>query len=247
MNINEELREKDLKNLVKNVFEIDNYKSKIGDDRDTVVLSFTVDSNDPAKDLENFLEMGYEFILDSEATTGELDDGKYRVFAELERNKHVPDQIMEMLDGLSKLTGIDDFRFRYHREFKSLEATKENLEMKIPLDGDAYDNAIQTEGLNNFSKFFSNSYIDDIKLLGETITFKRIHKDPINFKIVDFGSKDEMHTQTKGPIMLEGNGMAETIYLTKYIGNYNINKIGTKFILEKEGYALILEKANGGF
>ena len=247
MNINEALREKDLKNLVKNVFEIDNYKSKIGDDRDTVVLSFTVDSNDPAKDLENFLEMGYEFILDSEATTGELDDGKYRVFAELERNKHVPDQIMEMLDGLSKLTGIDNFRFRYHREFKSLEATKENLEMKIPLDSDAYDNAIQTEGLNNFSKFFSNSYIDDIKLLGETITFKRIHKDPINFKIIDFGFKDDMHTQTKGPIMLEGNGMAETIYLTKYIGNYNINKIGTKFILEKEGYALILEKANGRF
>jgi hypothetical protein len=247
MNINEALREKDLKNLVKNVFEIDNYQSKIGDDRDTVVLTFTVDSRDPAKDLENFLEMGYDFILDSEATTGELDDGKYRVFAELERSKHVPEQIMEMLDGLSKLTGISNFRFRYHREFKSMEATLENLEMKIPLDGDAYDNAIQTEGLNNFSKFFSNSYIDDIKLLGETITLKRIHKDPINFKIVDFGSKQDMHEQTKGPIMLEGNGMAETIYLTKYIGNYNINKVGTKFILEKEGYALILEKANGGF
>ena len=247
MNINEALREKDLKNLVKNVFEIDNYQSKIGDDRDTVVLTFAVDSRDPAKDLENFLEMGYDFILDSEATTGELDDGKYRVFAELERGKHIPDQIMEMLDGLSKLTGIDTFRFRYHREFKSMEATKENLEMKIPLDGDAYDTAIQTEGLNNFSKFFSNSYIDDIKLLGETITFKRIHKDPINFKIVDFGSKQDMHEQTKGPIMLEGNGMAETIYLTKYIGNFNINKVGTKFILENNGYALILEKTHGGF
>jgi hypothetical protein len=247
MNINESLREKDLKNLVKNVFEIDNYRSKVGDDRDTVVLTFTVDSRDPAKDLESFLEMGYDFILDSEATTGELDDGKYRVFAELERGKHIPDQIMEMLDGLSKLTGIDDFRFRYHKEFKSQEATLKNLEKAIPLDGDAYDIAIQTEGLNNFSKFFSSSYIDDIKLLSETLTLKRIHKDPINFKIVDFGSKQEMHEQTKGPIMLEGNGMAETIYLTKYIGNYNINKVGTKFILEKDGYALILEKAHGGF
>ena len=68
-----------------------------------------------------------------------------------------------------------------------------------------------------------------------------------SLKIVDFGSKQEMHEQTKGPIMLEGNGMAETIYLTKYIGNYNINKVGSKFILEKEGYALILEKAHGGF
>jgi len=46
---------------------------------------------------------------------------------------------------------------------------------------------------------------------------------------------------------LEGNGMAETIYLTKYIGDFNINKIGENFVLEKDGYALILEKTNGRF
>lgn len=247
MIISEALREKDLKNLVKDIFEVDNYKSKVGDDRDTVVLTFVVDAKDPADDLENFLEMGYEFILDSEATTGELDDGKYRVFVELERSKHVPDQIVEMLDGVCKLTGIPNFRFRYHKEFKSKEATKENLELAIPADGNAYDIAIQNEGLNNFSNFFSSSYVDDVKLLGETITFKRIHKDPVSFNVVDFGSKNEMHEQTKGPIMLEGNGMAETIYLTKYVGDYNINKVGSKFILEKNGYALILEKTNGRF
>jgi len=247
MNINEALREKDLRNLVKNVFEIDNYKSKIGNDQDIVVLTFVVDSKDPAEDLENFLEMGYEFIMDAETTTGELDDGKYRVFVEIERNKHITDQIIEMLDGLTKLTGIDKFRFRWHKEFKSLAATKENLEAKVPQDPDSYKLKIESQGLDNFSEFFSNSFVDDIKLLGETLQFKRIHKDPIAFKIVDFGSKHDMHTQTKGPIMLEGNGMAETIYLTKYIGNYNINKIGSKFILEKENYALILEKAHGGF
>jgi hypothetical protein len=247
MNINESLKAKDLRNLVDNIFEIDNYRSKVGDDRDTVVLTFTVFAHDPAKDLENFIEMGYEFVLDSESTKGELDDGNFRVFVELERNRHVPEQILEMLDGISKLTGIDDFKFRYHKEFKSQDATLEKLTSKIPMDSDAYDVSIQTEGLNNFSKFFSSSYVDDIKLLSETITLKRIHKDPITLKIVDFGSKQEMHEQTKGPIMLEGNGMAETIYLTKYIGNYNINKVGSKFILEKEGYALILEKAHGGF
>lgn len=247
MNINESLKAKDLRNLVDDIFEIDNYRSKVGDDRDTVVLTFTVFEQAPAKDLENFIEMGYEFVLDSESTKGELDDGNFRVFVELERNRHVPEQIVEMLDGISKLTGIDDFKFRYHKEFKSQDATLEKLTSKIPMDGDAYDVSIQTEGLNNFSKFFSSSYVDDIKLLSETITLKRIHKDPITLKIVDFGSKQEMHEQTKGPIMLEGNGMAETIYLTKYIGNYNINKVGSKFILEKEGYALILEKAHGGF
>jgi len=247
MNITEALREKDLRNLVKHIFEIDNYKSKIGNDKDIVVLTFVVDSKDQAEDLENFLEMGYEFIMDAETTTGELDDGKYRVFVEIERGRHIAEQITEMLDGISKLTGIDEFRFRYHKEFKSIPATKENLEINIPADPDSYETKIAEQGINNFSEFFSNSYVDDIKLLGETLQFKRIHKDPISLNIVDFGTKQDMHSKVTGPVILEGNGMAESIYLTKYIGDYNINKVGSSFILEKNGYALILERANGGF
>ena len=83
--INESLRPNDLRHFVKKVFEIDSYKSKIGNDSDVVVLSFTVGSEDPAKDLENFIEMGYEFVIDADVSSGETDDGTYKVFVELER------------------------------------------------------------------------------------------------------------------------------------------------------------------
>lgn len=241
------LRENDLRGLVKDVFEVDNYKSKIGNDRDVCVLTFIVDSKDPAEDLENFIEMGYDFVMDAECTSGELDDGKYRVFVEIERSRHLAEQLQELMDGVSKVTGIEGFRFRYHKEFKSVEATLEQFEKKIPNDPDAYDAAVDSSGINNFQEFFINSYVDDVKLLGETLTFKRVYKDLLEFKVVDFGEKYDMHQKTKGPIMLEGNGMAETIYLTKYIGDFNINKIGEQFVLEKNGYALILEKTNGRF
>lgn len=241
------LRENDLRGLVKDVFEVDNYKSKIGNDRDVCVLTFIVDSKDPAEDLENFIEMGYDFVMDAECTTGELDDGKYRVFVEIERSRHLGEQLEELLDGVKKATGIEEFRFRYYKEFKSVPATLEFFEKKIPNDPDAYDATISSTGLNNFQEFFINSYVDDVKLLGETLTFKRVYKDLLEFKVVDFGEKFDIHQKTKGPIMLEGNGMAETIYLTKYVGDFNINKIGEQFILEKDGYALILEKTNGRF
>lgn len=241
------LRENDLRGLVKDIFEVDNYKSKIGNDRDVCVLTFIVDSKDPAEDLENFIEMGYDFVMDAECTSGELDDGKYRVFVEIERSRHLAEQLVELMDGVSKVTGIEDFRFRYHKEFKSVEATLEQFEKKIPNDPDAYDAAVESSGINNFQEFFINSYVDDVKLLGETLTLKRVYKDLMEFKVVDFGEKYDIHQKTKGPIMLEGNGMAETIYLTKYIGDFNINKIGEQFVLEKDGYALILEKTNGRF
>ena len=241
------LRENDLRGLVKDIFEVDNYKSKIGNDRDVCVLTFIVDSKDPAEDLENFIEMGYDFVMDAECTSGELDDGKYRVFVEIERSRHLSEQLVELVDGVSKVTGIEDFRFRYHKEFKSVEATQEQFDKKIPNDPDAYDAAVGSSGINNFQEFFINSYVDDVKLLGETLSLKRVYKDLLEFKVVDFGEKYDIHQKTRGPIMLEGNGMAETIYLTKYIGDFNINKIGEQFILEKNGYALILEKTNGRF
>jgi hypothetical protein len=241
------LRENDLRGLVKDIFEVDNYKSKIGNDRDVCVLTFIVDSKDPAEDLENFIEMGYDFVMDAECTSGELDDGKYRVFVEIERSRHLSEQLVELVDGVSKVTGIEDFRFRYHKEFKSVEATQEQFDKKIPNDPDAYDSAVESSGINNFQEFFINSYVDDVKLLGETLSLKRVYKDLLEFKVVDFGEKYDIHQGIKGPIMLEGNGMAETIYLTKYIGDFNINKIGKQFVLEKDGYALILEKTNGRF
>jgi hypothetical protein len=119
MNLTESLRAGDLRDLVKKVFEIDSFKSKIGKDEQICVLSFSVDQEDPAKDLENFFEMGYDFILDPDVSPGETVDGDYRVYVELERTRHLCEQIFELIEGVEKLTGIDDMRFRYFKSFKS--------------------------------------------------------------------------------------------------------------------------------
>ena len=134
MSLNEALRQDDLRDLVKKVFDIDSYKSKIGNDEDVVVLSFTVDHQDPAKDLETFFEMGYNFILDADCTPGEMDDGKYRVFVELERSRKVAEQVFEIVEGVMKITGLEEMRFRYFKSFKSELATLKKLEEIIPKD-----------------------------------------------------------------------------------------------------------------
>ena len=130
--LNEELRERDLHNLVDNIFEIDSYASKMGNDKDIVVLSFTVEEEAPAKDLVNFVERGYDFVLDADATPGELKGGKYKVFVEIERNRRVGEQIMELLNGVEKLTGIEQFKFRYHKGFNSIPVEENTLVEIVP-------------------------------------------------------------------------------------------------------------------
>jgi hypothetical protein len=241
-NINESLRANDLKHLVKKVFGIDCYKSKIGNDEEVVVLSFTVDQEDPAKDLENFIEMGYDFVLDADITPGETDDGDYVVFVELERGRHLVDQISEIIKGVNLLTGHDYMRFRYFKNFKSQDATEENLRAVIPLDKESYDIATQRNGIDNFSEFFVNSYANDIKLLDESILFQRTYSGPIKFEILESGPKQQVYNAVKGPMMMESKDMAEVMFLTKIIGNYNINKIGNAFIFEHNGWAVALER-----
>ena len=241
MNITESLRAGDLRHLVGKVFSIDSHQSKIGNDEDTVVLSFFVDNEEPAKDLEKFIEMGYMFVLDADVTPGEGEDGKYQVFVELERNRHVAEQIHEIIDGIKKLANLDDMRFRYFKSFKSHSATLDALTAIIPKDRNAYNLATEENKLQNFSEFFKNSYTDNI-IIDESIRFKSTYGTPVMFDIIESGPKNEVYNSIKGPIMLESKDISEVLFLTKVIGNYNITKISDTFIFENSGWAVALKR-----
>ncbi len=240
--LNEGLLAGDLKFLVDNIFEVDSYASKMGEDKDIVVISFTVNSKSPANDLVEFVENGYDFVLDADISPGELSDGKYKVFVEIERNQRIPEQVLELLNGVGNLTEINDFKFRYYKSFHSLEATKENLNGTIPKSKNDYDVSIQENHLNNFSNFFNRSYLEGISVDQDDIVFQRKYAEPLRMRIKDFGSKKEIYDSIDGPIMLEGSSMSEVMYFTKYLGNYNITKIGNVFIFENGKYAVALEK-----
>lgn len=239
--LNEELLSGDLRSLVNNIFEIDSYASKMGSDEDIVVMSFTVEQKEPAQDLVNFIERGYEFVLDADLTPGELQDGKYKVFVEMERTRRVPEQIMEILYGLEKLCEIDNFKFRYYKSFNSLEVTADNLQEMVPTNKDDYKLKIQENKMNNFSNFFNRSYLESIDVDDDTIVFQKKYAEPLRMKIKDFGLKESIYNQLPGKIMIENKDMAEILYFTKYIGNYNITKINNYFIFENNNFAVALE------
>jgi hypothetical protein len=236
------LHPNDLEYLVSNIFEVDSYASKMGEDKDVVVLSFTVEDKGPAEDLVNFIERGYDFVLDADATPGELKDGKYKVFVEMERNKHVPEHIMEIVDGIGKLTGIDDFKFRYYKSFTSVPVDEQTLSETIPTSKQDYEVTIKENSLNNFSNFFNRSFIEAINADNEDMVFQKMYSDPLRMKIKGFGTTKAVYESLPGRIMLESKDISEVLFLSKYIGNYNITKVGNDFVFENSGYAVVLEK-----
>ena len=136
---NEGLEYGDLKRLVHTELHADEFKSKMGDDSDIVVLSFKVTEKEPALDLVNFVEKGYDWVLDADVSSGELSDGQYLVFVEMERNDKVSSQIDELLSDLLNLTeqDISEWRFQYQKG-KQVPYTIDALAV-IPTSAEEYN------------------------------------------------------------------------------------------------------------
>jgi hypothetical protein len=243
MQLNEDsLLQGDLKGLVSHIFEVDHFKSKMGDDQDVVVLSFTVESLHPAEDLVNFIEKGYQFVLDADSSPGELRNGKYKVFVELERNNKVSENIIDLLYGVGKLSNINEFKFRYHKSFKSIPADLNTLKETIPHTKLDYDTLIKEKKLESYENFFNKSMLESIVLEENVIKFKKIYAEPLMFKLINSGNTSAVMESIEDRIQVSHNDFAEVMFLTKYIGNYNITKHGNKFMLENKDYAILLEK-----
>jgi hypothetical protein len=236
------LRANDLHDLVKPVFEVDSFQSKMGTDEDIVVVSFSVLDEQAAKDLVDFIEKGYGFVLDADATPGEIENNVYKVFVEMERNAKVPANISNLLDGVGKLAEIENFRFRYHKSFTSYEANVTNLSEMIPADQFIYnDTIVQENNMNHFKDFFSKSFMENIEIFGDDLILKRPFGDAIGLTIKDFNTTHYINENLDEKINM--NDYAEILFLTKYLGDYNVTKFGTKTLtFENEGHTLVVER-----
>jgi len=230
------LQQGDLTDLVLPVFEVDSFKSKMGDDEDIVVVSFSLKEQNAANDLVDFIEKSYNFVLDADSTVSELDQGTYKVFVEIERNRKINDNIMEMLYGIGKLSKMESFKFRYHKNFKSHDANIDKLHEIVPIDATTYTLAV-TE---NADTFFGKTPAK-IEFFGENFIIKKEYADPIGFKIKDFGKTNYINENIKEKINV--NDYAELLFYTKYLGDYNITKFGNNTLtFENKGYTLVVER-----
>ena len=234
------LRQNDLEFTIDNIFEIDSFKSKMGDDKDIVTLSFSVKGEQPAKDLVNFIETGYTYVLDADKTSGEQSDGKYRVFVEIERTKNAPGQILEILDGVKKISNLPELRFRYYKNFRSVPADEQHIHEQIPLDSGAYDIKTTENQMENYKNFFGDSHLDDIYMEDNNVVMKKKYADKLVFEFVDMGYTQDIYDNLKESIQIEA--FPEIIFLSKYVGDYNITKVGANLVFENNGHCVVLKR-----
>ena len=173
--LRENIEAGDLKRLVHHELHIDEYKSKMGDDSDIIVISFKVSGKEPSADLVSFIEKGYQDVLDADVSSGEKEGGDYLVFVELERNKKFPELLVQMMEDIMNLTGqkLTDWRFRYYHDTKDHELTLDNLKSVIPLTVKDYERKFGSDkdiqsmkdaaGIKNNKKAPKNDFTESLR------------------------------------------------------------------------------------
>ena len=241
--VNEGLKAGDLDGVVSKRFSVDQFKSKMGDDKNIMVLAFTVDGMAPAKDLERFAETGYKEVLDADATPGTLEDGKHRVFVEFARVEAVDQHIRKFLDDLKKLTNIETFEFTYHKRTVPFEASAKNLADVLPRTPEAYSQKINALKLGEVQTFFDKFQMMEFKLDNNVVTIKKQNADKLKFELHAFGTTNMIMNEIKA-FKLDESAMSECMFLTKYFGPYQITKTTEdRFIFSKDGESALLSKS----
>ena len=240
--VKEGLKAGDLDGVVSKRFSVDQFKSKMGEDRNIMVLAFTVDGMAPAKDLERFAESGYKEVLDADATPGTLEDGKHRVFIEFARVEQVDQHIRKFLDDLKNLANIDIFEFTYHKNVTPFEATAKHLADILPRTAIAYTQKINGMKLESTQTFFDKFQMMNCKLDNNIVEIKKRNAGTLKFELHAFGDTNLIMNEIKA-FRIDESAMAECMFLTKYFGPYQITKTTEdRFIFSKGGESALLSK-----
>ncbi len=240
--LNEGLRPDDLKEMVHPTFEVDAFRSKMGEDQDVCVVSFKVKDRSPARDLMEFIEKGYDFVLDADVSSGEDNVGEYSVFVELSRTPKLAEQIKELTYGVKKLTGIEDFKFKYFKEAGIHEATEEKLKSVIPSTVEEYSgflNKVQTESIK---RFFTKTLMDDLTLSGDIITIHKPFDKKVQLQIVKDSPTESILEGIDDGYTVDEQASSEMFWLTKVLGDYSINKVGENFVFNNGDRSMLLKR-----
>jgi hypothetical protein len=164
--LSEHLSENDLKWLVDDDVMIDMHKTKLGQDKDYIVLAIAVTDRTPAHDLGRFIENGIYDFSDVEVSPATDEQGRYLIYVEIPRN----DESFKVIDGIlkdsGKLTGIKNWYFKTIGLDDYTPFEQETFSQYVITDPDIYqqqhrdqknsDTAVVKESIRSRLKFLLN-------------------------------------------------------------------------------------------
>jgi hypothetical protein len=136
--INESLHEGDLQWLVYDEVMIDMHKTKLGEDKDYIVLAIPCKDKNPANDLASFIEHSTVKFEDVEVSSATDDQGRYLIYVELKRDPNAFETVSKILEDSKRLCKIEQWKFISEKDVQAVEFNLETFGASINTDPTTY-------------------------------------------------------------------------------------------------------------
>lgn len=223
-NLFEGLQEHDLDDLVLPLLSIDEFESKIDDD--ALVVAFYVQDQEPASDLNHFIQKGSVRFLDTDVSPAPDENGYFLVFVEFVRQPRAASDIISLVESMTNLTNVEEWSFKPYHHNKVLPLTEENIKKTIDLKNPDFD--------GNLKEFLIPSELDDMLIEGDTLLLKRNGR-ALKLQVVDFGPLDnimEKHRLYVQSINFDNASIRNCRLVEGYVGfGWNVNQLRDHVLL----------------
>lgn len=173
--LNESLDYLDMEGQLEPRITIDEYAAKMGKDSEIVTIAFTVNSEEVGNDLVDWLERGYDFVLDAQVSDGEITSGKYLVFVEMRRRLKTPERIIEILNDLETLTGWDASDWTVEIDDEEYDADENIIKQLVTLSPHDYRENEEDAELNEMRTIANLPVVKENPSMDQTLRdFKTI-------------------------------------------------------------------------
>lgn len=225
---------------------IDEFEPKAGDEKDVIVVAFYLNDQDPAVDLNTFIQRGFIDTLDVEVSPNTDEEGRYLVFVEMSRDDTFPNKFQALLKDIGNLTGDMDWEVRTYlatgRSFKFNDPELFNyliLQPEAYVTRDEFDMKDMKESINNFLK---ESLLSGLTIDGNVVTL--IHnRRKIVAEVVDVGDYDTVIGRNflSESAFRVGQNPHEANVLQAMLGDYQILPLGKYLCVNRDDKVMLLK------
>jgi hypothetical protein len=90
-------------------------------------------------------------------------------------------------------------------------------------------------------EFFDQGSVEVELDENNVLTFSKPYSGDVTAKFISIGDYDIVKDTVPGALSLDEAGQSQTVFLEKYLGNYEINKIGDKFLIRNKDQAVVIK------
>lgn len=240
------LKNNDLKNCVLDKVSLDEFEPKAGDTKDVIVVAFYLIDENPAKDLNTFIQRGFIDTLDVDVSPSTDEEGNYLVFVEMNRDDSFPNKFQALLKDVENVAGEMKWKVRtYLTDDREFDYNDPELYNYVIVDPEAYvpkDEFKVKEMKESIEKFLQASYVSRLTIDGNIVTLSD-NRRKIVAEVVDVGDYDTVigrNFLSESAFGVSRKPMEANI-LEGILGNCQILPLG-KFLCVNRGDQVMLLK-----